>query len=41
MYAQLYGENISERQILFEALEQLSPDDVLIMDRGYPTTWLV
>lgn len=41
LYAQLHGEHTSERQMLFEALEQLGPDDVLVLDRGYPATWLV
>ena len=25
----------------FEALEQLGPGDVLVLDRGYPASWLV
>lgn len=41
LYAQLHGEHTSERQMLFEALEQLGPDDLLVLDRGYPATWLV
>jgi hypothetical protein len=24
-----------------EALDLLGPDDVLVLDRGYPATWLV
>jgi hypothetical protein len=41
LYAQVHGEHTSERQMLFEALEQVGPDDVLVLDRGYPATWLV
>ena len=41
LYAQVHGEHTAERQMLFEALEQLGPDDVLVLDRGYPASWLV
>lgn len=41
LYVQVHGQHTSERQMLFEALAQLGPDDVLVMDRGYPATWLV
>lgn len=30
-----------ERQFLFEHLDRLSPDDLLLLDRGYPCSWLV
>lgn len=30
-----------ERQMLFDLLDQLRPGDVLILDRGYPASWLV
>ena len=30
-----------ERQFLFEHLDLLSPDDLLLPDRGYPCRWLV
>jgi hypothetical protein len=30
-----------ERQFLFEHLDRLSPDDLLLLDRGYPCRWLV
>jgi hypothetical protein len=39
--ARVHGEHTSERQMLFEALAQLGPDDELVLDRGYPATWLV
>lgn len=30
-----------ERQFLFEQIDRLSPDDLLLLDRGYPCRWLV
>ena len=30
-----------ERQFLIEHLDRLSPDDLLLLDRGYPASWLV
>ena len=30
-----------ERQFLFQHLDRLSPDDLLLLDRGYPCRWLV
>lgn len=30
-----------ERQFLFEHLDRLAPDDLLLLDRGYPCRWLV
>ncbi len=27
--------------MLMEALDQLGPDDVLVLDRGYPAAWLL
>jgi hypothetical protein len=41
LHASVYGADVSERQMLFEALSHLGPDDVLILDRGYPAAWLV
>lgn len=38
---QLYGPSVSERQMLFEHLDHLQPDDLLILDRGYPAVWLI
>jgi hypothetical protein len=32
---------VSERQLLFEHLENLKRDDLLVLDRGYPARWLV
>jgi hypothetical protein len=37
----LYSPQVSERQMLFEHLENLKRDDLLVLDRGYPARWLV
>lgn len=37
----LYSPDVGERQMLFEHLESLRPDDLLVLDRGYPARWLV
>ena len=34
-------ESEGERQMLFDQLDLLRPGDVLMLDRGYPATWLV
>jgi hypothetical protein len=41
LHARVYGAQVPERQILFEALEPLGPLDVRVLDRGYPASWLV
>jgi Transposase DDE domain len=41
LHAAVYGAEGAERQMLVEALELLGPDDVLVLDRGYPAAWLV
>ncbi len=41
LLAELHGMQVGERQMLFEALSHLKPDDVLVLDRGYPANWLV
>ena len=38
---ELYSPEVSERQMLFEHLESLKRDDLLVLDRGYPARWLV
>jgi hypothetical protein len=38
---ELYEDCVSERQMLFEQLDQLRSDDLLILDRGYPAVWLI
>ena len=39
--ASLHSVHEGERQMLFEHLERLSSGDLLLMDRGYPSRWLV
>ena len=39
--AELYSPRVGERQMLFEHLEKLAPDDLLVLDRGYPARWLL
>ena len=39
--ASLYSANTGERQMLFEHLEKLAADDLLVLDRGYPARWLI
>lgn len=41
LHASVYSAEGSERQMLVEALDLLGPDDVLVLDRGYPAAWLV
>ena len=41
LHASVHGLQVAERQMLFEALDALGPDDVLVLDRGYPAGWLV
>ena len=41
LHASVHGACVSERKMLFEALACLAPDDVLVLDRGYPAAWLV
>lgn len=38
---ELYDDLVAERQMLFEHLDHLNPDDLLILDRGYPAVWLI
>lgn len=41
LFSELHGLQVGERQMLFEALSHLLPGDVLVLDRGYPASWLV
>jgi len=41
LWANVHSAKESERAMLVAALEQLGPDDVLLLDRGYPAAWLV
>ena len=44
-YTDLFGVTraklVPERAILVEALDLVGPNDVLVLDRGYPAAWLV
>lgn len=39
--ASLHSIHDNERQMLFEHLDRLRTDDLLLLDRGYPCRWLV
>lgn len=39
--AELYSPAVGERQMMFEHLGRLCPDDILLLDRGYPARWLI
>jgi hypothetical protein len=41
LHASVHSAVVSERAMLMESLEALGPDDVLVLDRGYPAAWLV
>lgn len=41
LHASVHSELVAERSMLAEALDLLEPDDVLVLDRGYPAAWLV
>lgn len=41
LHAAVHSGAESERAMLAEALDALGPDDVLLLDRGYPAAWLV
>jgi hypothetical protein len=41
LHASVHSALESERAMLVEALDKLGPDDVLLLDRGYPAAWLV
>ena len=36
LHASVHSPSVDERSMLMEALDQLGPDDVLVLDRGYP-----
>jgi hypothetical protein len=41
LHARVHEADGSERQMLFEALDELQPaQDVLVLDRGYPGNWM-
>lgn len=37
----LHSPEVGERQMLFERLDRLGREDMLVLDRGYPGAWLV
>lgn len=41
LHASVHSDAVPERAMLIEALDTLGPDDVLLLDRGYPASWLV
>jgi len=41
LHASVHSPLVGERNMLMEALDVLGPDDVLVLDRGYPAVWLV
>jgi len=41
LHASVHSAAVAERSMLVEALDVLGPDDVLVLDRGYPAAWLV
>ena len=40
LHASVHSGLVVERSMLVEALDLLGPDDVLVLDRGYPAAWL-
>ena len=41
LHASVHSAQVGERSMLMESLGSLGPDDVLVLDRGYPAAWLV
>jgi len=41
LHASVHSNLVAERRMLVEALDVLGPDDVLVLDRGYPAAWLI
>ena len=41
LHASVHSNLVAERHMLVEALDVLGPDDVLVLDRGYPAAWLI
>jgi len=37
LLASLYSDDVGERQMLFEQLDRTGKNDVLLLDRGYPS----
>ena len=41
LHAHLYGAETGERLVLFENMQHLQDNDVLVLDRGYPAAWFI
>ena len=41
LHASVHSELVAERRMLVEVLDVLGPNDVLVLDRGYPAAWLI
>ena len=41
LHASVHSSVVGERSMLMQALDALGPLDVLVLDRGYPASWLV
>ena len=41
LHAAVHSGGESERAMLANALDKLAPDDLLLLDRGYPAAWLI
>ena len=41
LHASVHSALVGERSMLVQALDVLGPDDLLVLDRGYPAVWLV
>jgi len=41
LHASVHSARESERAMLAQALDKLGPHDVLLLDRGYPASWLI
>ena len=41
LHASVHSQLVAERRMLVEVLDVLGPDDVLVLDRGYPAAWLI
>ena len=41
LHASVHRQLVGERSMLTELLDSLGPNDVVVLDRGYPAAWLV
>ena len=40
LHASVHSHLVGERSMLMESLDSLGPNDVVVLDRGYPAAWL-